>query len=88
MLGCINDIQNCIFETINDEWKQFRNETSSVTDIKTVTDAHMSFLESITKYTDESTVVSYTNIIYCYENFLITTIKWHYFLFANLKHIH
>ncbi|XP_022162682.1 gamma-tubulin complex component 3 homolog [Myzus persicae] len=56
MLSCVNEIQNFVFETINDEWEQFKSEIHRATCIKTVTDAHMSFLESITKCVDDGTV--------------------------------
>lgn len=44
---------------INDEWEQFKIDTYEATCVKTVTDAHMSILESITKYADNESVVSY-----------------------------
>ncbi|KAL4132123.1 hypothetical protein QTP88_009332 [Uroleucon formosanum] len=56
MLSCVNEIQNFMFEMINDEWEQFKSETHRATSVKTVTDAHMSFLESITKCVDDGCV--------------------------------
>lgn len=52
-----------MFEMINDEWEQFKSETHRATSVKTVTDAHMSFLESITKCVDDGYVVSNTTIV-------------------------
>ncbi|CAI6343687.1 unnamed protein product [Macrosiphum euphorbiae] len=56
MLSCVNEIQNFMFEMINDEWEQFKSETHGATSVKTVTDAHMSFLESITKCVNDGSV--------------------------------
>jgi len=58
MLSCVNEIQNFMFEMINDEWEQFKSETHRATCVKTITDAHMSFLESITKCMEDGSVVS------------------------------
>lgn len=58
MLSCVNEIQNFMFEMINDEWEQFKSETHKATCVKTITDAHMSFLESITKCMEDGSVVS------------------------------
>lgn len=62
MLGCVNEIQNFMFEMINDEWEQFKTETYRATCIKTVTDAHISFLESITKYANNAFVVNFNTL--------------------------
>ncbi|XP_060852229.1 gamma-tubulin complex component 3 homolog [Rhopalosiphum padi] len=56
MLSCVNEIQSFMFEMINDEWEQFKNETYRATCVKMVMDAHMSFLESITKCLDDGSV--------------------------------
>lgn len=64
MLSCINEIQNFVFETIDDEWEQFKSEIHRATSIETVTDAHMSFLESITKFVNDEFVVSNTTIVW------------------------
>ncbi|XP_029344397.1 uncharacterized protein LOC115033877 [Acyrthosiphon pisum] len=56
MLSCVNEIQNFVFEMINDEWEQFKSETHRATSVKTVTDAHMSFLESITRCVNSGSV--------------------------------
>lgn len=63
MLSCVNEIQNFVFEMINDEWEQFKSETHRATSVKTVTDAHVSFLESITKCVNDGFVVSNTTIV-------------------------
>jgi hypothetical protein len=47
-----------MFEMINDEWEQFKNETHRTTCVKMVMDAHTSFLESITQCLNDGSVVS------------------------------
>lgn len=64
MLSCVSTIQNFIFEMINDEWERFKIDTYEAICVKMVTDAHMSVLESITKYVDDKSVVSYYSA-YC-----------------------
>ncbi|XP_050057726.1 gamma-tubulin complex component 3 homolog isoform X2 [Aphis gossypii] len=79
MLSCVNEIQNFMFEMIHDEWEQFKSEIHRATCVKTITDAHMSFLESITKCMEDGSVslVAYveslkihskrfSNVFYCF----------------------
>lgn len=59
ILSCANKIQTFMFETINDKWEQFESDSCAATCVKTVTNAHMSFLESITKCKDDASAVSH-----------------------------
>jgi len=59
ILGCVNKIQNFIFEEIDEVWKRFKIETFRATSVKTVTDTTMLVLESITKIADDASAVSH-----------------------------
>lgn len=55
MISCVKGIQNFMFRLIDNEWKRFEIETYGAIRIKTVTDAHMSILQSL----DDASMVSY-----------------------------
>lgn len=49
---------------INNEWERFKSKIREAECIKTVTDAHVLFLESIAKYVDDTRVVSRITAVY------------------------
>ncbi|VVC25605.1 Gamma-tubulin complex component protein [Cinara cedri] len=56
MMKCVSEIQNSTFEMIKDEWELFENQLFGAANVKTITNAHTSSLESIKKFADDASV--------------------------------
>lgn len=63
MLKCVREIQNCIYETINNEWELFENQLYKAINVRTIKDSYTLFLETITNFVDDASVVNYYIVV-------------------------